>query len=508
MNNKFFITTPIYYVNDVPHIGHTCTTIAADILARHHKLLGEDVFFLTGTDEHGAKVAEEAKKANLTPQEFCDKVSKTFSDIWPKLNIQYDYFIRTTNLQHEKIVQELIQKIYDNGDIYKAEYVGLYCVGCEKFITEDELVDGKCPLHPNKEIEKQKEENYFFKLSKYAPILVKAIEDENDKNHYQISPEAKKQEVLSKLKAGVPDLSISRANVPWGIPIPWDKNQTIYVWVDALINYYSALKINQKEDFWPADLHLLGKEILWFHAVIWEAMLISAEISVPKEVFTHSFYMIDGQKMSKSLGNVISPQQLIEKFGVDGTRYLIASSFPRDNDNDVSWEKFKEKYNADLANGLGNLVARVLTLAEKYCGGTVPVDVKNPFDIPDFDLIKVERSIGTSYLEKFDETNLSDCLTEIWKFINACDQYIDQEKPWELGKNHDPKLNQVIYNLLECLHQIAWMLFPFMPDTAKEIGRRLGIQTILSDNPQLKDNWNLIKPGNKIETGSNLFPRL
>lgn len=471
MNKKYFITTPIYYVNDVPHIGHTCTTIAADILARHHKLLGRDVFFLTGTDEHGAKVAEEAKKAGLTPQEFCDKVSKTFSDIWPKLNIQYDYFIRTTNPEHEKIVQELIQKIYDNGDIYKAEYEGLYCVGCEKFITEDELVQDKCPLHPNQEIEKQKEENYFFKLKKYAQILVNAIENENDKNHYQISPESKKQEVLSKLKAGVPDLSISRADVPWGIPIPWDKNQTIYVWVDALINYYSALIINKKADFWPANLHLLGKEILWFHAVIWEAMLISAGISVPKEVFAHSFYMIDGQKMSKSLGNVISPQELIEKFGVDGTRYLIASSFPRDNDSDVSLQKFTDKYNADLANGLGNLVARVAKLCEK--SNFEPKNLNNIYYLSELEKLNNLRKV-------LDECRLNEALTLLWGKISQTDKFIASNQPWTLSGE---KLTPVLEHLVSEVYRITLLIAPFMPETSEKILKQFSGPIIKAEAP-------------------------
>ena len=463
MENKFFITTPIYYVNDVPHIGHACTTVAADILARYHKLLGEEVFFLTGTDEHGAKVAEEAKKVNLTPQEFCDKVSKTFSDIWPKLNIQYDYFIRTTNPKHQAIVQELIQKIYDNGDIYKAEYEGLYCIGCEKFIAEDELVNKRCPHHPNGDIEKQKEENYFFKLSKYAPILIKAIEDKNNKNHYQICPDSKKQEILSKLKAGVPDLSISRANVSWGIPIPWDTTQTIYVWVDALINYYSALKISGKEDYWPADLHLLGKEILWFHAVIWEAMLISAGITLPKEVFTHSFYMIDGQKMSKSLGNVISPQQLIEKFGVDGTRYLTASSFPRDNDSDVSLQKFTDKYNADLANGLGNLVSRIAKLCET-----------NNFNGQTEEPQAFKRDLN------LDQVKFNESLTNIWTIIANTDKYLDQKQPWTLKGEI---LNGILTKLVTDIKEIAVLVSPYLPETSEKILKQFSEKTKKSQPP-------------------------
>lgn len=510
MKKKFYITTPIYYVNDIPHIGHTTTTIAADIIARYHRLLGEDVFFLTGTDEHGAKVAEEAKKMGLSPLAFADKVSHTFADIWPKLNISHDYFIRTTNPKHKQVVQEIIQKIYDRGDIYKARYEGLYCVGCEKFITTAELVDDKCPLHPNKELEKQSEENYFFKLKKYAPLLIKAIENENDKNHYKISPEAKKQEILSKLKAGVPDLSISRANVAWGIPIPWDQIQTIYVWFDALLNYYSALEINENKDFWPPNLHLVGKEILWFHAAIWEAMLISAEIPLPKEIFSHSFYTIDGQKMSKSLGNVISPQQMLEKFGVDGTRYLMATSFPYDHDSDVSLSKFTEKYNADLANGLGNLVARTLALAIEHCNGKVPTPDKDldshPLRVDEkiYNWKRAWNDIDQSILNY--QVNFA--LEAVWKFISEADRYIDQNKPWELATKDKKQFEWVIYGLLDSIHQIAWQIYPFMPETAREIGRRLNIEKILTENPIYKDSWTNIKPGTSIKSGPPLFPRL
>jgi len=468
VKKKFYVTTPIYYVNDIPHIGHTCTTVVTDIIARYHKLLGEEVFFLTGTDEH-----EAAKEKGLSPQEFCDQVSKNFQEIWPKLNIEYDYFIRTTNPNHEKIVQEIIQKIYENGDIYKAKYEGLYCLGCEKFITEAELVNGRCPLHPNEDVQKQSEENYFFKLSKYVPQLIKAVENPKDKFHYQISPQSKKEEVLSKLRAGVPDLSISRANVPWGIPLPWDKSQTIYVWVDALINYYSALKINKKEDFLPANLHFLAKDILWFHAVIWEAILISAKISLPKEVFVHSFYMIDGQKMSKSLRNVISPQELLEKFGVDGTRYLIAASFPYDNDSDVGWGKFTKKYNADLANGLGNLVSRVATLASRTESTYKISNIK----ITDKKFKKYQR-----FLEKYQS---NDALAFIWEKISQADKYIDSHHPWNLKGN---ELEKVLQPLVEEIQEIAFLLKPFIPETAEKIEKQFA--------------------GPKIKSAKPLFPRL
>lgn len=475
MAKKFFITTPIYYVNDVPHIGHACTTVATDIIARYHRALGDEVFFLTGTDEHGAKVAQAAKDNNLSPQEFCDKVSQNYREIWPKLNIRYDYFIRTTNPQHIKIVQEIIDKIYKGGDIYKAKYEGLYCVGCEKFLVKTDLVNDRCPLHPNKEIQKQKEDNYFFKLSKYAPRLIEAIENPNDKNYYRVSPLGKREEVLSKLKTGVNDISISRANVSWGIPLPWDQTQTIYVWFDALLNYYTATKITDREDFWPASLHLVGKEILWFHAVIWEAMLLAAGVSLPKEIFAHSFYIIDEQKMSKSLGNIISPEDLLKKFGADGTRYLIASSFPYNNDSDVGWGKFTEKYNADLANGLGNLVARVAKLAEqaklKVRSSKFEVTIQNPkFD---------------GYHKLLNEYQFNETLSFIWEKISQADRYVDINKPWELK---GVELEKVLNHLVSEIREIAILLEPFLPETAQKIQKQFA--------------------GPEIKVTAPLFPRL
>jgi len=348
VKNNFYITTPIYYVNDVPHIGHTCTTVIADIIARYKRQIGDNVFFLTGTDEHGNNVAQAAEKSGLSPQEFCDKVSKRFQDAWKKLNISNDFFIRTTDPRHEAVVKQFLTKIFENNDIYKGKYEGSYCLGCEKFINEGDIVNGKCPLHPSRELSHECEENYFFKLSKYVPQIISLIE--NDRTNY-IFPESKRKEILSKLKAGINDISVSREKVKWGVPVPWDKRHTAYVWFDALINYYSATQfLPGKTGFWPADVHVLAKDILWFHAVIWPAMLLSANLPLPKQVYAHGFYTIEGQKMSKSLGNVISPEQLVKKFGVDGARYLIASSFPAEDDADIGWEKLKEKYNADLAN--------------------------------------------------------------------------------------------------------------------------------------------------------------
>jgi methionyl-tRNA synthetase len=449
---KFFITTPIYYINDVPHIGHTCTTLAADILARLHRQLGEEVFFLTGTDEHGEKVAEVAAEAGISPQEFCDKIAPRFEEAWKNLNISYDFFIRTTDPRHEKIVGEMLQKIYDAGDVYKDKYEGWYCTGCEAFKTDKELVNGHCPLHPPEKTVRKSEENWFFKLSKYVPAIIKLIE--NDKTNY-IFPESKRSEILAKLKAGVNNISITREKVKWGIPAPWDKNHTIYVWIDALINYYSATRfVNGKAKFWPADLHILGKEILWFHTVIWQAMLLSAKIDLPKKTYTHSFYMIDGQKMSKSLGNVISPDQLIKAFGIDGARYLVATSFPSENDSDVGMARFKEKYNADLANNLGNLVSRVCKLGE---GIQIPLgSAASPFDKGDF-------------IKLVDNLKLDEAVSLVFdKYIDKSNSRLNEVTPWKLDVN-DQKRIEVLTECAANLKLAALHLKSVMPETAEKI---------------------------------------
>jgi methionyl-tRNA synthetase len=446
---KFYITTPIYYINDVPHIGHTCTTVAADVIARLHRQLGDEVFFLTGTDEHGQKVAEVAEKEGLNPKDYCDKIAPHFSDAWKKLNISYDFFIRTTDPQHEKVVKELLQKIYEKGDVYKAKYEGYYCIGCEKFITESELVDKHCPLHPPEKTVWKSEENWFFKLSKYVPKIIELIE--NPETNY-IFPEGKRGEVLAKLKAGVNDISLSRENVSWGIPLPWDKTQTAYVWFDALINYYSATRfVEGKNDFWPANLHLLGKEILWFHTVIWQAMLLSADIEIPKKTYIHSFYMIDGQKMSKSLGNVISPQQLVDLFGVDGTRYLIARSFPTDNDSDVGIERFKEKYNADLANNLGNLVSRVCKLGEGLLLPKTEIKTDEVFS-KNIDNLKFDEAIGIIFENYIDKSN----------------NRLNEVTPWKL-ESGDKKRVAVLTECAQNLRIAATALLPVMPEISKKI---------------------------------------
>jgi len=470
MNSKFFLTTPIYYVNDVPHIGHAYTTIAADVVARYwrQKISKENVFFLTGTDEHGQKVAQAAKEKGLSPKEFVDSVAPRFEEAWKLLNIDYDYFIRTTDPKHESVVTDLLQKIYDAGYIYPGTYNGLYCVGCEKFLTESELVDGKCPLHPNKEPVHQEEKNYFLKLKELSRKVFEKIEN----GEYQILPEDKKKEIVSRIKQGVEDISISRAGVSWGIPLPWDKSQTIYVWVDALINYYSATRfIKGKEGFWPANLHLVGKDILWFHTVIWQAILIAPGIPLPKTIFAHGFFTIDGAKMSKSLGNVISPQELVEKYGVDGARYLVVSAYPFGSDGDISQEKFKEEYNAHLANGIGNLVSRIAKLCENS-GFEFPQEKVLKFD----DL--VEENIKNYH---FDEAlkNLFD------RFISGLDYSINKEEPWKLtGEN----LKEFLTGSVSIIRNLSFNLRPFLPATSEKIEKQF--------------------LGPKIKSGLPLFPRL
>ena len=469
MTKKFYITTPIYYVNDVPHIGHAYTTIAADVLARYwkEKVGEENVFFLTGTDEHGQKIAEAAKENNQSPRQYADSVAPRFEEAWKLLSISPSYFIRTTDPRHEKIVTELLTKIHKNGFIREGIYEGLYCIGCERFYVESELVGGKCPLHPNREIVHQKEKNYFLKLKDLSEKVLEKIEN----GEYEILPEDKKNEIVSRIKQGVEDISISRAEVSWGIPVPWDKSQTIYVWVDALINYYSATQfVEGRKDFWPADLHLVGKDILWFHAVVWQALLIAAGIELPKTIFAHGFFTIDGQKMSKSLGNVISPKQLVDRYGVDGTRYVVISAYPFGSDGDISLTRFDERYNADLANGLGNLVARVAKLCEK--AGLEKITQDNSFD----------KTVET-HLENISPDQ---ALWEILHKAKLIDQILSVDEPWKIT---DPKkLGEVIHPHASNILNLAYQLKPFLPETAEKIEKQF--------------------KGVKIKAEAPLFPRI
>jgi len=487
---KILITTPIYYVNDKPHIGHAYTTLAADVLTRFFRVQGKEVFFLTGTDEHGAKIAEAAEKVGKTPKEICDENSEYFKKAWQNLEIKYDYFIRTTDKRHEEAVKKFVEKLKEKNVIYEKEYEGLYCVGCEKFLTEKDLVNGLCPDHKRKP-ETISEKNYFFKLD------LKAVKKLIKTKKLKISPARAKSEVLGLLNQGLDDFSISRQKkrVKWGIDLPFDKNQIIYVWVDALLNYISAIGYgdNEKEfKKWWVDarvIHLLAKDILKFHAVYWPAMLLSVGIKNPDEEFIHGFFTINGQKMSKTLGNFIDPNDLVKKFGAEVTRYLLLSQFPLSQDGDVKEEKFAEKYNSDLAQGLGNLVSRVLALGEQY---GKPIMLQ--FSVSD--LIARSWNDYKKYMEGF---RLNDALATTWNLISYCDKYISEAKPWE-KINDEKEFQKILGSLIYILANISLMLSPVMPETSQKILSKLSLIDIS------EKEWANLKV--QLKAGEPLFPKI
>ncbi len=476
---KKYITTPIYYVNDVPHIGHAYTTIAADVLARYYKGKGDDVFFLTGTDEHGAKIAEAAKKAGMTPKEFADELAPKFADTWQKLNIDYSEFFRTTNPEHEKLVADFVKNLQDKGFVEKRSYEGLYCVACERYYKESELIEGKCPDHKTEPI-KQSEENYFFLLSKLSDKLLEKIES----GQFQIGPDSRKNEVISKVKSGLEDVSISRAAVEWGIPYPGDEAQTIYVWIDALLNYYTATKIYDKPDLWPADLHLMAKDILWFHAVIWPAMLIALELPLPKKVFAHGFFTINGAKMSKSVGNVIDPNEMAEIYGADVLRYALFREFPFGEDGDISKEKIAGHY-TDLANTLGNLVQRTISMIIKY-----EIDIDESTSSRSLTSNNISKGLDTGIVralptgrqakreldvdKEIENLQFNKALEKVMTLAAEQNQYINENAPWELAKtNQSEKIAKVLDKVFFNLKNISEMIEPFMPEISEKMKKQL-----------------------------------
>lgn len=481
---KFYVTTPIYYVNDVAHIGHAYTTIAADILARWHRLKGEQVLFLTGTDEHGEKVEAAAVKVGKTPQEFVDSVVGGFKEVWKKLNISYDDFIRTTEKRHEKVVSDLIKKINENGDIYLGEYEGWFCIPCESFWTDLQLKNGKCP-ECSRDVQKLKEKSYFFRLSKYQEKLLKFYEE----NPEFLSPRFRAQEIISRVKGGLKDLSITRSALKWGIPFPLDKKHVVYVWFDALTNYISALgwPDGSFKKFWPADVHLVGKEINWFHSVIWPAMLFSAGVEPPKKVYAHGWWTVEGKKMSKSIGNVIDPVDVAEKYSSDILRYFLVREIPFGEDGDYSEKALIARINGELVADLGNLVYRVLSLAEKFDGSFVGKDeLSSKLNLKKIDV----------HMERLEITA---ALGEIWNFTHATNKYINDNEPWKLkGK----ELGNVLYNLLEVCRIISILIYPFMPETAEKINVQLGTKL-----GSLKD-CKFRKFEGKIKKGSYLFNKI
>jgi len=465
----FYLTTSIAYTNAPPHVGFALELIQADVVARYHRILGDRVFFLTGTDEHGAKITKAAEKAGNSPEEFTNKISSQFRELTRVLNLSNDDFIRTTDQKrHWPVVQYFWQKLVENGDIYKKKYKGVYCVGCEAFITKKDLVDGKCRIH-QKEPETVEEENYFFKLSKYSEKIGKTIK----KSEVEIIPEERKNEMLSFVGQGLEDVSFSRPrkDLKWGVPVPGDNSQTLYVWADALVNYISALGGLGGDNFkkyWPPDIHFLGKDILRFHATIWLGMLLSLGLPLPKTIFVHGFISSAGQKMSKSLGNVVDPFELVSKYGIDAVRYFLLREIPSTDDGDFTYDKFEKRYNSDLAGGLGNLVARVVTIADK--SGIQPSK-----QVKDAKMRAILNKTKKNYKKTLGEFKFSEVLVLIWDLIGFCDRHIEKEKPWQAGSNQ----KEVIGDLLLVIKGIAEMIDPFLPEASQKIKNQL--KTIKSE---------------------------
>jgi len=511
--NTFYITTPIYYVNDVPHIGHAYTTIAADVLARYWRLRGRDVLFLTGLDEHGQKVQQAAAKAGIDPQTHCDKLAPQFQQLWKRLNISNDAFIRTTDDQHKKIVQRYLQELFDKGLIYQDSYTGWYCTFDERFWTEKDVDDGLCP-DCKRPVERLSEHNYFFKMGQYQDRLIEYIKSHED----FIRPESRRNEVLGFLQTQkLGDLSISRpkSRLSWGIELPFDKDYVTYVWFDALVNYLSALEYKlpspSVDRYWPASVHLVGKDILTTHAVYWSTMLMALNLPLPETIFAHGWWTVDGEKMSKSRGNVVDPYAMADKYGVYAFRYFLLREVPFGQDGDFSETALVARINSDLANGLGNLLSRTLTLIERSAAGVVP-------DIPATLDTDIEEKLTVAGLEAFsladsdiEKMAFSRALEQVWQLVRAADLYLEAHAPWALAKDPSKKtlLDRVLYRAADSLRLLAIAIYPFMPSTAEAISRQLGINLDFSTPISLEDRqWYRLPSGTKVHKAEALFPRI
>lgn len=505
---KFYVTTPIYFPSGMPHLGTSYSTIAADVVARYKRLQGYDVMFTTGTDEHGQKIEINAGKENKPPKKYVDEIVEKFKSLWNILGISYDKFIRTTDDSHEKAVQKIFKKLYDDDKIYKGKYKGWYCTPCETFFTDTQLVDGKCP-DCGREVNWTEEEAYFFKLSEYGDKLL----DYYEKHPDFIQPEGRKNEMIQFIKNGLDDLCVSRTSFKWGIPVDFDDKHVVYVWLDALTNYinsqgYTSSNENEFKKYWPADVHFVGKEILRFHVIIWPAILMALGLPLPKQVFAHGWILFgDGNKMSKSRGNIVDPIILCERYGVDALRYFLMREFSFSSDGLFTNEALINRINFDLANDLGNLLSRTVAMNDKYFGGAIPEKQKQ--SAIDSELINFAINLKKEYENKMDNYRFSSALSDVWLLISKCNKYIDETMPWKLGKdpNEKERLACVMYNLCECLRIVSVFIEPFMPNSAKKIQTQIGA-TENQCTWESTSKWGVLCRNLKTQKGEALFPRI
>lgn len=506
MRERFYVTTPIYYPSDHLHIGHAYTTTVADSLARWHRFAGREVYFVTGSDEHGQKIQRTAAAKGVSPKAYVDDIVASFKGLWEKMNIEYDDFVRTTEPRHHKAVQAVFQKIYDQGDIYKSSYQGWYCTPCETFWVENRLEDGNCP-DCKRPVEMVEEESYFFRLSKYAPRLLEYIEEHPE----FIQPETRRNEMVNFIKGGLEDLCVSRTTFDWGIPVPFDAKHVVYVWFDALTNYLTALGYPDNDEmlgtWWPADLHLVGKEIMRFHTIIWPIMLMALDLPIPKTVFGHGWLLFDSDKMSKSKGNVVDPLVLIAEFGVDPIRYFLMREVSFGQDGNFSRKALIERTNADLANDLGNLLNRTLSMLDRYFDGVIPEPAARPNDV-DQALIDYANDLGGMVDGCLKEFKLNEALIKIWQLVGRANKYVDERAPWNLAKLEEKsELCSVMYNLAETLRIVALVIKPFLPETGGKMWAQLGLTDL--DTTCLDDTkWGGLPVGTQTMKGQPIFPRI